>query len=182
MKMIISILLTLSITICFSNLSASAAEHGGKEHGGRVAPEASSHQDSTKAHSDKEHAKEHGGKEHGGAAIQAEPTADNIKATMKAYVVEQSEAAGSFGIMDSETGKVRNLTLVRVHERVGKTGDYYYSCADFTDIDTGELLDLDIDVEYKDGNLSVVDVRIHKVGGKERYTYDENDNRVPVSN
>lgn len=160
MKTLMSILLALSIAICFTNISASAAEHGGNEQGD----------------------KEHGGKEHGGATIHAEPTAENIRSIMKAHVVEQSEKTGSFDILDPETGTVRNLALVRVHERVGKTGDYYYSCADFTDGATDKLLDLDLDVEHKDGNLSVVDVRIHKVDGKERYTYDENDNRIPVSN
>ena len=47
-------------------------------------------------------------------------------------------------------------------------------------VESGELLDLDIDVENKDGALAAVDVRIHKVGGKPCYTYDENDNRIPV--
>lgn len=163
MKILVSILLALSIAVCFSDISASAAEHGGKEHGGASVE------------------KEHGGKEHGGASVQAEPTEEDIRATMKDYVVKESEETGTFDILDPETGTLRNLTLVRVHERVGKTGDYYYSCADFTDVNTGELLDLDLDVEYKDGELGVVDVRIHKLNEKERYTYDENDNRIPVS-
>lgn len=169
MRILMSIMLALSIVICFSNIPASAAEHGGKEHGGKTQEE-----------------KEHGGagleKEHGGAEVQAEPTREDIRTAMKDYVVKESEETGTFDILDPETGTLRNLTLVRVHERVGKTGDYYYSCADFTDTNTGELLDLDLDVEYKEGGLNVVDVRIHKTSGKERYTYDENDNRIPVSN
>lgn len=173
MKKICCSLMVLSAAIFFGQFSY-AGEHGGKEHGGSVAPEASSHQEPA--------GKEHGGKEHGGAAIHAEPTAEDIRSTMKAYVLDQSKKTGSFDIFDSETGTVRSLTLVRVHERVGETGDYYYSCADFTDANTGELLDLDLDVEHKNGELSVVDVRIHKVGGKERYTYDENDNRIPILN
>ncbi|HAH21202.1 MAG TPA: hypothetical protein DCL49_09910, partial [Candidatus Omnitrophica bacterium] len=96
------------------------------------------------------------------------------------YVLEKSKKTGTFDVHDPETGKTRKLSLVRVHERVGKTGEYYYSCADFTDTETGKLLDLDLDVEHKNGKLSVVDVRIHKVNGKERYTYDENDNRIPI--
>jgi len=28
--------------------------------------------------------------------------------------------------------------------------------------------------------IFVVDTRIHKVDGKPRYTYDENDNRIPL--
>ena len=144
--------------IAFTQFSC-AGEHGGKEHGG----------------------KEHGGKEHGGAKS-VEPSAQNIRAVMSGYAQAKSAATGTFDIFDSEAGRTRKLVIVRVHERVGKTGDYFYSCADFKDVDTGELLDLDLDVENKNGNLRVVDVRIHKLNGKERYTYDNNDNRIPISN
>ncbi len=130
---------------------------------------------------------EHGGKEHGGTAAQEQggttaptPSADDIRATMKNYVDEQSKATGTFDINDPETSTARKLQLERVHERVGKTGNYYYSCADFKDTETGETLDLDLDVADNNGSLSVADVRIHKLEGKERYTYDENDNRIPV--
>lgn len=123
--------------------------------------------------------KEHGGKEHGGAMV-SEPSADQIRAAMSDYVAEESKETGTFDVYDEETGKTRKLSLIRIHERVGKTGDYYYSCADFKDTMSNETLDLDLDVENEDGKLSVKDVRIHKVNGKERYTYDANDNRVPV--
>lgn len=134
-------------------------------------------------------AAEHGGKEHGGITTQEHsanaevkaPSADDIRAEMKAYVDKKSQATGTFNILDPETGKARSLKFERVHERVGKTGDYYYSCADFTDADSGEKLDLDLDLEDTNGKLAVVDVRIHKVNGKERYTYDEKDNRIPLS-
>jgi len=123
--------------------------------------------------------KEHGGKEHGGASV-SEPSADQIRVAMSDYVTKESEKTGTFDVYDEEAGKTRNLSLIRVHERVGKTGNYYYSCADFKDTGSNEMLDLDLDVQNKDGNLSVADVRIHKVNGKERYTYDANDNRIPV--
>jgi len=124
--------------------------------------------------------KEHGGKEHGGANI-SEPSADQIRAAMSGYVAEESKKTGTFDFSDKETGKTRKLSLVKVHERVGKTGNYYYSCADFKDTESNEMLDLDLDVASKDGKLSVADVRIHKVSGKERYTYDANDNRILVA-
>ena len=123
--------------------------------------------------------KEHGGIEHGGKAT-AEPTAIEIKKSMKEYVETKAKKTGMFSIKDPVTGEDRNLKMTRIHDRVGKTGDYFYSCADFTDTKSGKLLDLDIDVEHKDGKLKVVDVRIHKVSGKERYTYDEKDNRISV--
>lgn len=153
-------------------------EHGGKEHAGKAQTE--------KEHSGKEHEgtvegeKEHGGKEHGGSDVKAEPTAEDVRAEMESYVVKKAGEEGIIKIFDPETGTTRKLKFDRVHERVGKTGDYYYSCADFTDTESEENLDLDIDMEYKDGAFTVAGVRIHKVNGKERYTYDENDNRIPV--
>lgn len=119
--------------------------------------------------------------EHGGTAAVKAPSADDIRAAMKNYVMEKSKGSGTFDILDPETGATRKLTLDRVHERVGKTGNYYYSCADFTDTVSGDKLDLDLDVQDNNGALSVVDVRIHKLNGKERYTYDANDNRIPVA-
>lgn len=149
-------MMAISIMLWGSSF-VSAAEHGGqsvgKEHGG------------TAAH------------EHGGTSV---PSADDIRSAMQKYVTDQSKATGTFDVLDPETGAMRKLELIRVHDRVGKTGNYYYSCADFKDTETGQMLDLDLDVEDQGGTLSVADVRIHKLEGKERYTYDEHDNRIPV--
>lgn len=137
-----------------------AAEHGGKEHGGKTA----------------------GVQEHGGTTQVQTPGDEDIRNAMKSYVATESEkTGGNFEVLDPDTNKTRKLQMLRVHERVGKTGNYYYSCADFKDVDSGELLDLDLDVEDRSGKLQVADVRIHKVGGKERYTYDVHDNRIPLT-
>lgn len=166
MNGVLRIMLALMFVIGFSQLSL-AAEHGGttQEHGGTT--------------------HEHGGTtatapEQAATTAPSAPSNDDIKNTMNSYVADESKETGTFDIYDPETGKIRTLKLINVHERVGKTGNYYYSCADFEDTESGEKLDLDIDVEDKDGTLAVADVRIHKVNGKERYTYDENDNRIPV--
>lgn len=158
MKKVFVMVLGMVVTLGLSQ-AVWAAEHGGKEHGGKT----------TSAH------------EHGGATQVKTPGNEDIRNAMKSYVeAESQKTGGNFEIFDSETNKTRKLSLTRVHERVGKTGDYYYSCADFKDVDSGELLDLDLDVEEQNGQLKVVDVRVHKVGGKERYTYDANDNRIPL--
>lgn len=158
-----------------------AGEHGGSEHGGKT---------HTQEHGGEatEAIQEHGGTEakgstaeHGGADIVSVPTNDDIRNAMTAYVTEQSAANGTFNVKDPDTGETVSLTLVNVHERVGKTGDYYYSCADFTNADTGDLYDLDLDVADNNGTLSVVEVRIHKVAGEARYTYDDDDNRIALT-
>src|SRR5574341_1211992 len=108
----------------------------------------------------------------------AEPTPDQLRGTISDYVKNQEKNHRAFLIVDERTGEPRRLELIRVHERVGKTGDYYYSCTDMKDVKTGDVLDLDFDIEDKNGALKVVDIRIHKDNGKPRYTYDENDNMI----
>lgn len=141
-----------------------AGEHGGKEHGGTAT-------------------QEQGGaapEEHGGHAVEAEPSAEQVRQAIRDHIAFTERKDGVFAIKDDVTGTSRTLQLVRVHERVGKTGDLYYSCTDMRDTSSGELLDLDFDVDATDGQLSVADVRIHKLEGQPRYTYDEHDNRVPL--
>lgn len=138
-----------------------AAEHGGQEHGGQ----------------------EHGGQEHGGtttSSAPAAPSAEQIRQAIRDYEAKIETEQGALHIKDEVTGQVRSLKLERVHERVGKTGDTYYSCADMRDAATNDLVDVDFDVAVTDGGVQVVDTRIHKVNGQARYTYDAQDNRIPL--
>ena len=115
------------------------------------------------------------------AVFGAEPSAEQLRETIREYIAQQEGALGSFTLPDpKDKGKLRTLELVRVHERVGKTGDYYYSCTDMKDAATGDELDLDFDVSDTGKELKVVAVRIHKDNGKPRYTYDDKDNLVPL--
>lgn len=112
----------------------------------------------------------------------AEPTAEELRDTIRQYIAQRQSALGSFTLPDPrDQGKLRTLDLVRVHERVGKTGDYYYSCTDMKDAATGDELDLDFDVAAAGKGLQVVAVRIHKDNGKPRYTYDDKDNLIPLN-
>lgn len=110
----------------------------------------------------------------------AEPTPEALRQTIRDYIASQEKLQGAFERVDERTGEPRRLELVRVHERVGKTGDYYYSCTDMKDVKTGDLLDLDFDIEETNGELTVADVRFHKDNSIPRYTYDESDKRIPV--
>lgn len=149
------LVIALAAGVALWPVAGQAAEHGGKEHGGSAVTH-----------------------EHGGQAA-AEPSAEQIRQAIRDHIEEITVDEGSFAIEDEQTGQTRTLELVQVHERVGKTGNAYYSCTDMKDTATGELLDLDFDVAREDGGLEVTDVRIHKVNGQERYTYDSNNNRIP---
>ena len=174
----------VSAMVIWPSVGVMAAEHGGQEHGG----------------------KEHGGattQEHGGQAAPApagatggpgpaaatsskqampalEPSAEQIRQAIRDYITGIEREEDAFTIEDEMTGDIRTLALVQVHERVGKAGDAYYSCTDMKDAASGEILDLDFDVTSEDGILDVVDVRIHKVNDEARYTYDDQDNRIPL--
>lgn len=158
----------------------SAAEHGGKEHGGGTSAPAAA---TTPAATPSAAMHEQGAAAQKPAALMArvEPSAEGLRQAIRDYISGIEADEGAFTIEDEITGDIRTLTLERVHERVGKTGDLYYSCTDMKDTKSGELLDLDFDVEQEpDGSLLVVDERIHKVNSQPRYTYDDKDNRIPV--
>ena len=110
----------------------------------------------------------------------AEPSPEQLRDTIRGHIANQEKLQGAFAIVDERTGDLRRLELVGVHERVGKTGDYYYSCTDMKDVKTGELLDLDFDIEDNEGQLQVADIHIHKDDGIPRYTYGEDDKKVPL--
>ncbi|MBI4226696.1 MAG: hypothetical protein HY600_00315 [Candidatus Omnitrophica bacterium] len=115
------------------------------------------------------------------ASLWAEPSAEQLRQTIRDYIARQETALGAFTVPDPrEKGALRTLALVRVHERVGKTGEYYYSCTDMRDARTGDLLDLDFDVADTGTTLQVAAVRIHKDNGQPRYTYDDHDNLIPL--
>ena len=112
----------------------------------------------------------------------AAPSAEQLRQTIRDFIQGQEQALGSFTVPDpKEKGKLRTLSLIRVHERVGKTGDDYYSCTDMKDVATGDELDLDFDISDTGEALKVVAVRIHKDNGKPRYTYDSNDNIIALA-
>lgn len=116
-----------------------------------------------------------------GVSLATEPTAEQLRGTIRRYIQTQEKGLGSFTIPDvREKGKLRTLSLIRVHERVGKTGDYYYSCTDMKDAATGDQLDLDFDISDTGKQLKVVAVRIHKDNGTPRYTYDDKDNLIAL--
>ncbi len=117
----------------------------------------------------------------GAPAFPEAPAAEQLRGTIREYIETQEKATGGFTIPDpKEKGKLKTLALVRVHERVGKTGDYYYSCTDMKDLATGDELDLDFDISDTGKELKVVAIRIHKDNGNPRYTYGPNDELIPL--
>jgi hypothetical protein len=111
------------------------------------------------------------------------------QATMRAFVqaVEdhvalKSEEDGSFQVYDKKLKKTWKLELDRIHKkRIARlSGNSFFACADFKQVDGKNKLDLDFFVSRKDGTFTVDEVAVHKVNGKKRYTYNKRNKRVPV--
>jgi len=111
-------------------------------------------------------------------------TADLEKA-IKAEISSMSEkTGGAFELEDAELDKTWRLTLDKVHtDRLSKLdADTYFACVDMTDA-SGTTIDVDFFLESKDGKLAMNDTTVHKIDGKPRYTWMEEDGfwkRVPV--
>ena len=120
------------------------------------------------------------GREEPSYVEQQPPTDGEVRDKVKDYVTNEIEVNGAFEIADPLTNNTRRLKLVEIHPDVTKSGAYYYASAMFEDMDNGETVELEFQVQSSEGELMVADTSIHSVDGKERYTYDDNHNRVPV--
>lgn len=107
-------------------------------------------------------------------------TNNQVKAVIEEYIKSEMIEAGVFDVYDPDKEETRELKFEKVHADAGRSQGYYFACADFTDQATGDKIDLDFDVEPYEGQLEIVDVRIHKVNGIPRFAYDRDNNRVPI--
>jgi len=147
----------LAVLVTFSPLNLLGQEHPG-EHPGKPAQEHPGEQPGKKA-------KEHPGKE-------SEPvTADMIRQGILSHIqTVTAENSGVFPIRDDKTNQDLKLEFVKVHDRVSVIkGKTYFACTDFTT--DGHTYDLDFWMKRVDGEMKVVETKIHKVDGVPRFTY-----------
>lgn len=93
-------------------------------------------------------------------------TAD-VKTVISDYIEQDQNLKGAFLIRDEKGAIVRELQFDYVHDSVNETDDgKYLMCVDFKE---GEkVLDLDFYVTASpSGELSVSDIIIHKIDGKD---------------
>lgn len=91
---------------------------------------------------------------------------------------ESNNNDGFFLVNDEKQNKELKLTLLKVHrEKLSALGDdTYFVCADFTGED-GKTYDIDIFMKGDSKeNLEATEKMVHKVNGKERYLWYEEDN------
>jgi hypothetical protein len=174
MGRLFSLLLVLTIVVCFSSESL-AAEHPGEHPGTPAEAEHTEHPGTPTG--------EHPGTvaEHPGEATLS---AGQIIKGIKNHIDKVTEInEGYFPAYDSKEKKGLGLKLIRVHEdRVSylKTEDAYFACTDFKTADGKTTYDIDFWMRKgKDGKLEVYRTKIHKKDGVPRFTYRD-DEIVPV--
>jgi len=165
----------LSVALCFGvYIVAYSQGHGGPgEHPGTKEPGAG-----------------HGESEHPGASV----TPDAVRNGINDYIKKDTALKGGyFLVYDAKEKKVWALKLSKVHDWISriKKEDAYFTCSDFEEfcdkcmlgkdhkIADHRKLDLDFWMKKTDGGWDVSKVLIHKVDGKERHTY-KNDEIEPV--
>ena len=164
-------LIALSFLIWTGSLKLKAAEH--PEH---PTPAKSEHPSPSKS----EHTKEHPNKAESDKAFQ-----DQYEKIVKDYVADESQkTGGAFTIRDDVLNKVWQLNLVKIHKSkicMLQEGKVCFACADFKEVNGKNKLDLDFYANHsEDGKMTITKVLIHKLNGKRRFTYDKNNNLVPV--
>ncbi|MCR4338061.1 MAG: hypothetical protein NUV91_09690, partial [Candidatus Omnitrophica bacterium] len=92
--------------------------------------------------------------------------------------IEGKMSNGVLYIKDSKTSELRRLELVQWQDEVIAVGDNQVVSVQFRDKETEEVLDLDVEISAGE----VVDLLIRQVNGVPRYQYNENHERVTVSN
>ncbi len=93
------------------------------------------------------------------------------------YVAKDAKLKGGyFLVFDSESKKVLQLKLSKVHEDklASLGGGVYFACADFNSTDT-TVYDLDIFMKSNGRHLETTEVAVHKVNGNPRYNWKEED-------
>jgi hypothetical protein len=122
----------------------------------------------------KEHPKEHPS-EHPKSENKLS-TADIDKA-IRSHIEKTSAASnGGFPVKDDVLNKTWDLKLERVHnDKLQALADgRYFACVDFKASD-GTMVDVDFFMKKEGDGLAVTDTTVHKINGKARYNYQEQD-------
>lgn len=93
-------------------------------------------------------------------------TRTGIQSAMAGHI-EANMLKDHYIIYDSLTGTLHRLVFKKLHEGIVKKGDFYVSCADFTD-GSGRKYDLDFLVADSDSTFRVLQGLVHSVDGKKR--------------
>ncbi len=89
-----------------------------------------------------------------------------IQRSMNTFIQEQT-IDGVMYLFDSNEGNLLKLKLDTLHSGIVKKGDFYVSCADFTD-HQGRKIDIDFLVRPAGDELLTTQALVHSIDGKKR--------------
>lgn len=102
---------------------------------------------------------------------------ESLGEAIAGYIHTDSELKGGYFIYyDKKTKKPLILTIDKVHkDKLAKVNeDKYFACTDFKDVD-GQTYDMDFFMTSTEAGLQVSEIMLHKVQGKPRYGWYEQD-------
>ncbi len=99
----------------------------------------------------------------------------DLEKEIKHQIAEKSKN-GVFQVKDPELHKTWDLKLDHVHtERLSKlNADTYFACVDMKD-PNGKVIDVDFFLKGSGDKLEMTDTTVHKIEGKPRYNWKEED-------
>lgn len=92
-------------------------------------------------------------------AVKKEFTDEDINKAMKDYFDQKMQFTGTFDLFDPAQEKMKKLKLIKVDSKIRKFGSLNISSVEFSDVETGKTVIVDITVENKNGKLSISNVR-----------------------
>ena len=97
---------------------------------------------------------------------------NNIKNSMESFI-NRNTLDDSFVIYDPVAGELKKLQLQKLHAGIAQKGDFYVSCADFSD-SSGKLYDIDFLVVEDGRSVKTVEAVVHAADGNKRKYHLEN--------
>lgn len=90
----------------------------------------------------------------------------NVQLSMQSYI-EHNTIDGTMYVYDAVKGEMLQLRLEKLHDGIVKKGDFYVSCADFTD-QHARKIDIDFLVRPNGTILTTTQAVVHSVADKKR--------------
>jgi hypothetical protein len=81
-------------------------------------------------------------------------------------VTAQAKNNGIFQLKDDKTGQVLNLQFIDTHQPIRQLDEngHYFACTDFRAAGTtNQIYDIDFWIDDKNGTMTVVQTKVHKV-------------------
>ncbi|MFZ0009637.1 MAG: hypothetical protein WAK94_15495 [Steroidobacteraceae bacterium] len=89
-----------------------------------------------------------------------------MSAVEQSAVTAQTKNNGIFQLKDDKTGQVLNLQFIDTHQPIRQLDDngHYFACTDFRAAGTtNQIYDIDFWIDDKNGTMTVVQTKVHKV-------------------